>query len=108
MEGEALRLIILLQLMHQLYLAVRLDNVARHPTSGIGEPVDRHAGLIVSLEHTRVVDQDRFELAVSRQVSPQQEGEKVLKCLEARADISSFKMYKRSGIFFHCRPVSSN
>ena len=46
---KALRRAILLQLVHQLYLAVHLENVARHPTSGIGEPVDRQAGLIVAL-----------------------------------------------------------
>ena len=31
-----------------------------------------------------MVDQDGLDLAVSHQVSPQQEGETVLKCLEAR------------------------
>ena len=73
-EGEALRRAILLQLVHQLRLAVGLENVARHPTSGVGEPVDRQADLVVALECTRVlgvVDQDGFEFAVSRQVSPQ-------------------------------------
>ena len=42
---------------------------ACHPTTGIGEPVDRQAGLIVALECTRVlnvVDQARLEFAVSR------------------------------------------
>ena len=86
-EGEALRRAILLQLMHQGTLAVRLKNVTGHPTSGIGVPMDRHAGLIIPLECTRVlgmVDKDGLELAVSCQVSPQQEGEMILKCLEAR------------------------
>ena len=42
-------------------------NVAHHPTSGIGEPVDRQTGLVVALECTRVVsvvDQDGLKLAV--------------------------------------------
>ena len=38
-EGEALRCAILLQLVHQLRLAVGLENVARHPNTGIDEPV---------------------------------------------------------------------
>ena len=46
-EGEALRRAILLQLVYQLYLAVLLKNVTCHPTTGIGEPVDRQAALIV-------------------------------------------------------------
>ena len=67
-EGEALRCAMLLQLVHQLCLAVLLKNVTCHPASGIGEPVDRQAAVIVPLECTRVlgmVDQDRLELAVS-------------------------------------------
>ena len=39
-EGEALRRAILLQLVHQGHPAVVLENVARHPTSGIGVPMD--------------------------------------------------------------------
>ena len=77
-EGEALRRVILLQLVDQLRLAVGLENMARHPTTGVGEPVDRQAGLIITLECTRVlgvVNQDGLEFAVSRQVSLQQEGE---------------------------------
>ena len=87
MEGEALRCATLLQLMHQGTLAVRLKNVICHPTSGTGVPMGRQAGLIIPLECTRVlgvIDQDGLELAFSSQVSPQQEGETVLKCLEAR------------------------
>ena len=109
-EGEALRRAILLQLVHQRCPAVGLENVSRHPTTGIGEPVDRQTGLSIALECARVlsvVDQDGLELAVSSQVSPQKEGETVLKCLEAWADFSSLVMYVRSGISFHCRPVSS-
>ena len=86
-EGEALRRAILLQLVHQPYLAVLLKNVTCHPTSGIAEPVDRQAALIIPLECMRVlsvVDQDGLQLAVSRQVSPQQEGEMVLERFEAR------------------------
>ena len=86
MEGEALRCAILFQLVHQLRLAVALENVASHPTSGIGKPMDRQAGLVITLEHTWVlgmVDRDRLELAVSCQVSPQQEGETVFICLKA-------------------------
>ena len=86
-EGEALRRAIVLQLVDQLRLAVGLENMARHPTTGVGEPVDRQAGLIITLECTLVlgvVDQDGLEFGVSRQVSLQQEGETVLGCFEAR------------------------
>ena len=103
MEGEALRRTILLQLVHPLRLAVGLENVTRHPT------VDRQADLDIVLECTRVlsvVDQNGLQLAVSRQVSPQQKGETVLKCHEPGPDFSSLMMYVRSGIFIHCRPVS--
>ena len=47
--------------------------MAHHPITGVGEPVDRQAGLIVALKGTRVlgmVDQDGLHLAVSRQASP--------------------------------------
>ena len=87
MEGEALRRAILLQLMHQLYLAVGMENMACHPTTGVGKPVDRQAGLIIALDSTRVlstVDQDEPEFAVSLQVSSQQQGEMVLEHFEAR------------------------
>ena len=85
-EGGALRCAIHLQLVHQGHPAVCLENVSRHPITGMGEPMDRQAGLSIDLECTRVlgvVDQDGLELAVSHQVSPQQEGETALKCLEA-------------------------
>ena len=73
--------------------------MARHPTTGVGEPVDRQAGLVVALECTRilcVVDQDGLQLAVSHQVSPQQEGETVLERFEARGrlllcDVCTFR-----------------
>ena len=86
-----------------------LENVARHPTSGISKPVDRQTGLIVALECTKVlgmVDQNELELALSCQVSPQQDGES-LNVLKPGADFSSFVMYVRTGIFFHCKPISS-
>ena len=54
------------------------------------QPVDRQAGIVVTLEYTRVlfiVDQDELKFAVSCQVSPQQEGETVLKCHEARGTL---------------------
>ena len=107
-EGEALRCAVR-QLLHQGCPAVRLENVSRHPTSGISVPMDRQAGLFIALKCTRVlsvVDQDRLQLAVFHQVSPQQEGEMVLERLKPGADFSSLVMYMRSGIF-HCRPVSS-
>ena len=47
-EGETLICAILLQLMHQGNRAVHLENVSRHPTSGIGVPVDRQAGLFIA------------------------------------------------------------
>ena len=85
--------------------------MARHPTTGVGEPVDRQVGLIRALKGTRVlgvVDQDGLQFAVSHQVSPQQEGETVLNALKPGADFSSLVMYVQSGIFFfHCRPISS-
>ena len=85
-EGETLICAILLQLMHQGNRAVHLENVSRHPTSGIGVPVDRQAGLFIAPECTRglgMVHHDRLKLAVSLQVSPQQEGETVLEHFEA-------------------------
>ena len=72
--------------MHQLGLGVCLENVARHPPTAVGIPVDGQAVLIVALKGTwvlGVVHQDGLELAVSRQVRPQQEGEPVLERLEA-------------------------
>ena len=72
-EGEALRHAILLQLVHQGMLAVLLKNISRHPTTGIGIPMDRQAALIIPLECTMVfgvVHHDRLKLAVSHQVSP--------------------------------------
>ena len=73
LEGEVLRHVILLQLVHQGSPAVRLENVSRHPTTGIGVPMDRQAGLFIALECTRVLgmaDQDGLQFAVSRQASP--------------------------------------
>ena len=90
-EGEALRRAILLQLVHQLYLAVRLENVSRHPATGIELPMDRQAGFIIALECMRVpgvVHYDGLEFVVSRQVSPQQEGETVLEHFEALGQTS--------------------
>ena len=96
--------------MDHLRLAVGLENVAHHPTTGIGEPLDRQAGLILALECMRVlgvVDQNGLELAVSRQVSPSRRVKQSLNALKPGADFSSLVMYARSCIFFHCRPVSS-
>ena len=62
-EGEALRRAILLQLAHQGFPNVVPENVARHPTTGTGEPMDSQVGLSIALECTRVlgvVDQDRL------------------------------------------------
>ena len=86
-KGKVLRHVILFQLVHQGHPAVCRENASRHPTTRIGVQMDRQAGLFIALECTRVlgmVDQDRLELAVFRQVSPQREGETVLKCFEAR------------------------
>ena len=47
--------------------------------------MDGQAILVIALKGTQVlgvIDQDGLQLAVSRQVSPQQEGEMILKCLE--------------------------
>ena len=88
LEGEALRPEVLPKLVHQLGLGVCLENVARHPPTAVGIPVDGQAVLIVALKGTRVlsvVHQDGLELAVSRQVHPQQEGETILESLEAWA-----------------------
>ena len=99
-EGEALRHAILLQLVHQVSPAARLENVSRHPTSGIGVLIDRQDGLFIALECTRVfsvVHQEGLEFAVSCQVSPQYEGETVLERFEARGrlllpcDVHAFK-----------------
>ena len=56
-----------------------------------------------------MVDQDGLELAVSNQVSPHpsRRVKPSLNVLKPRADFSSIVMYVRSGIFFHCRPISS-
>ena len=54
-EGEALRRAVLLQLVHQLYLAVHLKNVARHPSPGIGVPMDIQAGFFIALKCMRVL-----------------------------------------------------
>ena len=88
MEVEA----VFLQLVHQLYLAVLLKNVTRHPTTGIGAPMDNKLFFIVPLECMRVfsvVDHDRLKFAVSHQVSPQQEGEMALECFEASGRLLS-------------------
>ena len=85
LEGEALRRAILLQLLEQLHLTVGLENIACHPATGVGVPLEGQAVLIIALKGTRVlgiVDQDGFQLAVSSQVSPHKEGDTVLKCLE--------------------------
>ena len=74
-EGEALRHVILFQLVHQDMFAVLLKNITRHATSGIGEPMDRQATLIVSLECTRVfgmVHHNGLKFAVFCQVGAQQ------------------------------------
>ena len=108
-EGEALRRAVLPQLVHQGHPAVILENEARHFTSGIQEPIDRQACLCIALDCTKVlglIHNDRPKLAVSRQARSQQEGETVLKCLEAGADFS-LMMCMWSGNFFCCRPVSS-
>ena len=93
---------ILLQLMHQGHPAVCLENVFRQPTSGIGVPMDRQVGLCIVLECTRVlglVHHDMLKLAVSRQVSPQHEGEMVLERFEARGrlllplDVQAFRHF---------------
>ena len=50
-----------------------------------------------------MVDQDRLQLTVSRQVSPEQKGEIVLISLKSGGTLllqSSLVMYVRSGIFF--------
>ena len=75
--------------------------------------MDRQAGLCITLEFTRVlgvVDQDGFQLAISRQVSPKQEGEIVLKCLEAWGrlllprDVCSVKHFlPLQARFIHCK-----
>ena len=100
MEGESLRREILLQLVHQGSLAVRLKNMSTAVS------MDRQVGFIIALECTKVfgvVHHHRLELAVSCQVSPQQEGETVLESFEAPGRL----LVLRSGIFFHCRPISS-
>ena len=110
MEEEALRYAILHQIVHQDTLAVLLKNISCHPTSGIGEPIDGQDALIILLECIRVlcmIRHDRLELAVSSQVSSQQEGKMVLERFEAWGRLLSLVMYKRSGIFLHCRPISS-
>ena len=55
MEGEGLRCAIILQLVHQGRHVLCLENVSRHPTSGIGIPMDRQAGFFIALECTRVL-----------------------------------------------------
>ena len=69
LEGEALRRAILLQLIIELCLAAGLENIARHPTTGVGVPMDRQAILVIAPKGTQVlggVDQNRLQLAVSR------------------------------------------
>ena len=111
-EGEALRRAMLLQLLDQLRLTVSLENLARHPTTGVDEPVDRQAGLIITLECTRVLDvvlQDGRQLAVSRQVSLQEEGETVLERFEARGrlllprDVRAFRQLPLQTCFIHVK-----
>ena len=109
-EGEALRRAILLQLVHQGHPAIVLENVARHPTTGTGEPMDRQARLCIALECTKVlgvIHNDGLQLAVCCQVSPQQEGETVLKWLEAPGRLLLPHDVLQSRIFFQCRPVPS-
>ena len=65
----------------------------------LGVPMERQAGLFIALECTRVlsvIHHDGLELAVSHQVSPQQKGEMVLECFEARGrllpcDVCAFR-----------------
>ena len=63
-KGKALRRAILLQLTHQLHLAVGLENVACHPTTGVGEPVGRQAGLVAlyCMRFLSMVDQNGLSL----------------------------------------------
>ena len=71
---------------------------------------NRQAALIVTLECSRflgVVDQDGLELAVSRQVSPQLEGDTVLKRFEARGrlllprDVRAVRHFLPQACFIH-------
>ena len=50
-EGEAMRHATHIQLVHQDSLAVRLENVSRHPTTGTGEPMDRQAAFVIAQVH---------------------------------------------------------
>ena len=98
----------LLQLMHQDTLAVLLKYILS--SNQWNWRTNGQAGCCTIPECTRVfrmVHHDRLALAVSCQVSPQQEGETALECFEPRADFSSLIMYACSGIFFRCGPVSS-
>ena len=55
------------------HAAVLLKIISRHPTTGIGVPMDRQAALIVPLQCMRVFSMAHHEglkLAVSHQVSP--------------------------------------
>ena len=87
LEGEALRrAIIILHLVKELCLAVGLEYTARHPTTGVVVPVDGQAFLFIAFKDMRglcMVDQDGLYLTVSRQVSPEQEGETVLISLKS-------------------------
>ena len=85
--SEALRCTILLQLVHQGSLAVHLENVTYHPTTGTGVLMDRQAASVIATECTRVVSMvhhDRLKFAVFGQVSPLQEDETVLECFETQ------------------------
>ena len=112
LEREALRPAILSKLVYQLGLGVCLENVACHPPTAVGIPVDGQAVLIVAPKGTRVlgvVHQDELELAVYRQVRPQQEGETVLERLEAfgkllfLGDVTAFRQFfSIAGPFHPC------
>ena len=54
-----------------------------------------------------MIHNDRHQLAVSHQVTPSRKVKWSLNALKPMADFSSLVMYRRSGIFFRCRPVSS-
>ena len=55
-EGEALSHATLLQLVHQGSLAVRLENMPHHPTTGNGIPMERQAVFVIALECKRVFE----------------------------------------------------
>ena len=112
LEGEALRPAILRKLVHQLGLGVCLENVAHHPPTVVGTPVDGQSALIIALKGKwvlGVVHQDGLEPAVSCQVRPQQEGDTILERLEAwgrllpLGDVCAFRhFFSTAGPFHPC------